>query len=137
MRRFERHRGFGSTCRAIGPRFGTHRGAAGSTLGFTDFAAFGIVFELLVVKEELFPSGKYKIVAAVTAVQNFVDEIHGLPPTDTSLSLCSPSHLGMQIRVVLNLFEGVVAEGECDNAQLSKRVGAQPQQQMRLLTAYA
>lgn len=135
MRRFERHRGFGSTCRAIGPRFGAYGGTAGGTLGFAQFAAFGIVLELLVVKKELFPGGKYEIVAAVAAVKNFVDEIHGLPPTDARLSMRSPSHMGMQIRVVLDLFEGVVAEGECDNAHLSNRVGAQPQQQMRLLTS--
>jgi hypothetical protein len=50
------------------------------------FAAFRIVFELLVVKEKLFTRGKDEVSAAVAALQDFVYEFHGLPPTATAFT---------------------------------------------------
>src|SRR5215471_9367959 len=53
-------------------------------------AALGLVFELLVVKEELFPGGKDKICPAVHAFESLVLEFHERPtsplvPPDMSL----------------------------------------------------
>jgi len=43
------------------------------------FAALGLVFELLIVKEELFPGGKDKICPAVHAFESLVLEFHERP----------------------------------------------------------
>jgi hypothetical protein len=48
---------------------------------FAVFAAFGFVLELLIVKEELFPSGEDEIGAAVHTLENLVLELHlRVPP---------------------------------------------------------
>lgn len=83
LRRLEWDRGFRPAGRAVRPRLRPYGRATRSALGFAHFAALRVVLELLVVKEELFACGEHKIVAAVAAVQNFVDKFHGLLPTDT------------------------------------------------------
>jgi hypothetical protein len=45
-------------------------------LGLAAFAAFGLVFELFVVEEHLFPGGKNKVSAAVDAGQYFILKFH-------------------------------------------------------------
>jgi len=43
-------------------------------------ASFWIIFELFVVKEDLFAGGENEIVAAVHTFQDLIDEFHGLFP---------------------------------------------------------
>jgi hypothetical protein len=45
-------------------------------LRFAAFAAFGLVLELFVVEEHLFPGGKDKVSAAVDAGQYFILKFH-------------------------------------------------------------
>jgi hypothetical protein len=45
-------------------------------LGLAGFAALGLVLELFVVKEHLFPGGKDKVSAAVDAGQYFILKFH-------------------------------------------------------------
>jgi len=45
-------------------------------LSFAALAAFGLVLELFVVKKQLLACGKYKIPAAVDALQHPVSEFH-------------------------------------------------------------
>src|SRR5580658_4780285 len=53
------------------------RGAEDShALGLADFATFGLVLELFVVEEQLFPGGKDKIGAAVDAGQYLILKFH-------------------------------------------------------------
>jgi hypothetical protein len=40
----------------------------------------GVVLELLVVKEKLLAGGKHKLGAAITALQNSIDILHGRLP---------------------------------------------------------
>ena len=40
------------------------------------FAAFGFVFELFIVEEELFASGENEVGAAIHTLKNFVLEVH-------------------------------------------------------------
>ena len=40
------------------------------------FAAFGFVFELLIVEEELFTGSEYKVGAAIHTLENLVLEVH-------------------------------------------------------------
>jgi hypothetical protein len=45
------------------------------------FAAFGFVFELFVVEEELFTSGENKVGATIYTLENFILEVHlRVPP---------------------------------------------------------
>jgi hypothetical protein len=45
------------------------------------FAAFGFVFELFIVEEELFTSGENKVGATIHTLENFVLEVHlRVPP---------------------------------------------------------
>jgi hypothetical protein len=46
-------------------------------------AVLGVVFELFVVKEKLLACGEHKFSAAVTALQNPIDEFHGRLPQRT------------------------------------------------------
>jgi hypothetical protein len=58
--------GFGSALRTNSPGFGAHAIAgSGHTLNFALFATLWIVLELLIVKEQLFASGKDKVVTAI------------------------------------------------------------------------
>ena len=84
LRWLERYGGFSTTGRAVRPRFRADRSRTGGALGFACFAAFWVVFELLIVKEKLFAGGEYKVAAAVAAIQDFIGKVHGLPPTDAS-----------------------------------------------------
>jgi hypothetical protein len=49
------------------------------------FAPFGFVFELFVVKEQLFPGREDEVGPAVDALQYFVLEFHGDAPFNQSL----------------------------------------------------
>ena len=58
--------GFGGAFRTNGPGFGAYAIAGtGHTLNFALFATLWIVLKLLIVKEQLFPSGKNKVVTAI------------------------------------------------------------------------
>lgn len=57
-------------------RFRAHCRSARGTLGFAKLAAFGIVPELLVMKEKLFPRGEHKFIPAIHTFENLVDELH-------------------------------------------------------------
>ena len=48
----------------------------GKPLGFARFAAFGLVLELFVVKEQLFSGREQKLSATVDTLQHFVLEFH-------------------------------------------------------------
>ena len=52
------------------------RGQDSHALRLAGFAALGLVFELFVVKEHLFPGGKDKVSAAVDAGQYFILKFH-------------------------------------------------------------
>ena len=76
MRRAERDSGFfvamGTDCAGlhfvVNGRGGLPVSAKdGGTFGFTEFATFGFVFELLVMKEQLLTSGEHKIVPTIHA----------------------------------------------------------------------
>jgi hypothetical protein len=73
------HGSFRTASRTGSSRFRPHScGRSGSPLGLALFASLRIVFELLIVKEDLFAGGKNEIVAAVHALQDLIDEFHGL-----------------------------------------------------------
>ena len=57
----------------------------GDAFCFTGFAPLGFVFELLVVKEQLFPGREDEVGPAVDALQYFVLEFHGDAPFNQSL----------------------------------------------------
>ena len=57
----------------------------GDAFGFTGFAPLGFIFELLVVKEQLFPGREDEVGPAVDALQYFVLEFHGDAPFNQSL----------------------------------------------------
>jgi hypothetical protein len=66
LRRLKRNGGFGGTLRTDGPGFCAHAIAgSGHTLNFALFATLWIILELLVVKEQLFASGKDKVITAI------------------------------------------------------------------------
>ena len=75
MRRFERYGRLRLALRAEGAGLGAHSGP-GRLLPFAVLAAFGIVLELFVVKEELLAGGKHKFTTAIGAFQCSVYEIH-------------------------------------------------------------
>jgi len=81
--RLERYRGLLAALRTN--RAGFHSAEPGSfgnraqhrdPFCFAGLAAFRFVFELLVVKEQLFASGECKLRATVDALENFVLEFH-------------------------------------------------------------
>ncbi len=61
-------------------RFRAHRRSARRALCLAQLAAFGIVPELLVMKEKLFPGGEYKFIPAIHTFENLVDELHTRSP---------------------------------------------------------
>ena len=73
--------GFCGALRTNGPGFCPHATAgSGNTLDFALFATLWIVLELLIVKEELLPGGKDKVITAIRTLQYLVDEVHTRPP---------------------------------------------------------
>jgi hypothetical protein len=76
---FEWNRGFGAACRAGCTGFSPHAPAA-RTFRLALLTVFGIVLELLIVEEELLARGEHKFGAAVSTLQNPVDEFHGRLP---------------------------------------------------------
>jgi len=48
----------------------------GNALGLAGLAALGLVLELLVVEEKLFPGGEDKVCAAIDALQHLVLKFH-------------------------------------------------------------
>jgi len=68
--------GLRSAFRADGARFRAHGTGAGSPFGLALLAAFRIVLELLVEKEQLLASRENEVASAVGALENLVDEIH-------------------------------------------------------------
>jgi hypothetical protein len=83
LRWLEGNGGLLATGRTVSPSFhsgarpGGHRSQGGVFFRFADFTAFGLVPELLVVKEELFSGCEDEVSAAVNTLQNFVLEFHG------------------------------------------------------------
>jgi hypothetical protein len=72
---------FGGALRTNGPGFGAYAIAgSGHTLDLALFATLWIVFELLIVKEQLFAGGKDKVVTAIRTFQYLVDEVHYASP---------------------------------------------------------
>ena len=73
----EWHGGLDATLGAVGTGFGAAEAGCGGTVsgrrcgvgafGFAGFTTFGVVFELLVEEEELFPGGEDKFAATVDA----------------------------------------------------------------------
>ena len=61
----------------------------GDAFGFTGFAPLGFIFELLVVKEQLFPGREDEVGAAVDALQYFVLEFHGDFPLQPIPARCA------------------------------------------------
>jgi len=81
LRRFKRNGGFGGTLRTNCPGFCAHAIAgSGHTLDFALFATLWIVFELLIVKEQLLSGGKDKVVTTIRTFEYLIDEIHMRPP---------------------------------------------------------
>jgi hypothetical protein len=77
LRRLEWNGSFRSAFGANGARLGSYAaGRAGSTLYLALLAAFGVVFELFIVKEELLSRGKNEVVSAIYAFKYFIDELH-------------------------------------------------------------
>ena len=73
--------GFGGALRTNRPGFCADATASsGNTLDFALFATLWIVLELLIVKEELLPGGKDKVITAIRTLQNLVDEVHYASP---------------------------------------------------------
>ena len=66
--------------RAGRPRLCTDSGIPACALGFALFTTLGVVFELLVVKEELLACREYEIGAAVNTLQYSILEFHGRLP---------------------------------------------------------
>jgi hypothetical protein len=54
--------------------------SAADALRLALFAALGVVFELFVLKEDLFAGRKNELGAAVDALQNSIREFHGRLP---------------------------------------------------------
>jgi hypothetical protein len=48
----------------------------GCPFGFAELATFGLVFELLVVEEQLFAGREHKVISTIDAGQSFVHEFH-------------------------------------------------------------
>jgi hypothetical protein len=63
-------------CVAVG--LSRHRRCAehSNPFGFAGFAAFGFVFELLIVKEKLFPSRENEIIPTVNTLEHLVLKFH-------------------------------------------------------------
>jgi hypothetical protein len=80
LRGLEGDGGFGAAGGAVGFCLGADGGAARGALRLALFAAFRVVFKLLVEEEELFAGGEYKVTAAVAALEDLVYKFHGLPP---------------------------------------------------------
>jgi hypothetical protein len=103
LRGLKRNRGFCSAFRTDSSGFCAHAIAgSGYTLNFALFATLWIILELLIVKEELFPGGKDKVVTAIRTFQYLVDEIHyaspraclgifSIPSTKRSIGVVSPT----------------------------------------------
>jgi hypothetical protein len=68
LRRTEWNRGVRTARRTLRSGLGTHTGTSVGALGLALLAAFGIVFELLVVEKQLFTSGEDKLFAAISAL---------------------------------------------------------------------
>jgi hypothetical protein len=95
--------GFGGALRTNGPGFCAHAIAgSGHALNFALFATLWVVLELLVVKEELFASGKDKVITTIRTLEYLVDEIHyaspraclgilSIPSTKRSVGVVSPT----------------------------------------------
>jgi hypothetical protein len=81
LRRLKRNGGFSGTFRTNCPGFCAHAIAgSGHTLDFALLAPLWIVFELLIVKEQLLPGGKDKVVTTIRTFEYLIDEIHTRPP---------------------------------------------------------
>jgi hypothetical protein len=103
LRGFKRNCGFRGALRTNGSGFGADAIAgSGHTLNFALFATLWIILELLIVKEELFPGGKDKVVTAIRTFQYLVDEIHyaspraclgifSIPSTHRCIGIVSPT----------------------------------------------
>jgi hypothetical protein len=95
--------GFGGALRTDSPSLCAHAiASSGYTLNFALFATLWIVFELLIVKEQLFAGGKDKVVTTIRTFQYLVDEIHyaspraclgifSIPSTNRSIGIVSPT----------------------------------------------
>jgi hypothetical protein len=46
------------------------------------FAAFGVVFKLLIVKEKLLPGGENELIAAVDTLEDSILKFHGRLPRE-------------------------------------------------------
>jgi hypothetical protein len=68
------HRGFPTALRAGGHgfRFGKARGRGALAFGFAILATLGLVFEIFVVEEVLFPRCKDKLRSAINALENAI-----------------------------------------------------------------
>jgi hypothetical protein len=84
LRRFKRNRGLMATIRAGGAGFRAHRRSTRGPLRLTKLATLGIVPELLVMKEKLFPCGEHKLIPAIHTLENLVDELHLSFPSRTA-----------------------------------------------------
>jgi hypothetical protein len=81
LRGLKGNSGFGGALRTDGPGFCADAIAgSGYALNFALFTALWIVFELLIVKEQLFASGKDKVVTTIRTFEYLVDEIHYASP---------------------------------------------------------
>jgi hypothetical protein len=81
LRRFEWNRRFGPTLRAGCPRLCADPRITAGAFGLALFAALRVVFELLIVKEELLACREDEIGAAVYTFQYAILEVHGRFPT--------------------------------------------------------
>jgi hypothetical protein len=82
LRGLEGHGGFRSALRANGSGFGANTAAgSGYPLNLALLAPLRIVLELLVVKKQLFPSGKDEVVTAIRTLQNLVHKVHNASPS--------------------------------------------------------
>ncbi len=97
--RLKRYSRLMTAIRAGRTRFRPHCRPARCPLRFAKLAPLGIVPELLVMKEKLFPCGKYKFISAIHALENLIDELHLTFPSRTAEipqhRLQSPTHTGI------------------------------------------
>jgi hypothetical protein len=81
LRGLEGNRRFRGALRTDRPGLGADTISGSShTLDLALLTTLWIVFELLIVKEELLAGGKDKVVTAIRTFQNLIDEIHTRPP---------------------------------------------------------
>ncbi len=80
LRGSERNCGFQSAGRALGSCFGSYPGTAVGALRLALLTALGVVFKILVVKEELLARCEDEFGAAINTLEYFIREFHGRFP---------------------------------------------------------